>query len=269
MSTWEAWASARGLRPRTIDLYRREILLAQAEGDLGAPLSHAQSRSSWVIACAAIRSYLRAAGREADLAELVRRHPAPADRGRIRDPAPDPTWSASIRAAADLDEPARSLLLLVLTSGLRIGDVLQLQRHVAEQVVAHGSAVIDQKGGRPRSWAPGRQARDALRDLLRSPWDVVWQSHPAATRPASTAAAIRRWLAAVVEQVGGPHLTPHQFRHSLATLLHRSGADVLLIQRVLGHRSVQTTQRYVHPTAADQSAAVDAALRSLPRVRNA
>lgn len=53
-------------------------------------------------------------------------------------------------------------------------------------------------------------------------------------------------------------ITPHSLRHTCATALLREGADLVTVQQILGHASVQTTARYLHSTLDRKAVAVEA-----------
>ena len=54
------------------------------------------------------------------------------------------------------------------------------------------------------------------------------------------------------------HLHPHLFRHTYATRLHELGSDLLVIQGLLGHESVATTEIYTRVSAVRQRQAIQA-----------
>ena len=59
--------------------------------------------------------------------------------------------------------------------------------------------------------------------------------------------SVRRIIKMIVQKSGiSQHITPHMFRHTLATALLDNGVDCRCIQKILGHSSIKTTERYTH-----------------------
>jgi len=160
--------------------------------------------------------------------------------------------------AADRAIRDRALLELLYAAGVRISEALGLD---LEDLSFDGAfARVIGKGDRERIVPVGDVALD---------WLGRWTDGPRARLLARTSEPLRRggplfvgerggrlarqqaWLAvrAAAARAGlGLRVTPHTLRHSFATHLLEGGADLRVVQELLGHASISTTQLYTHLT---------------------
>jgi len=156
-------------------------------------------------------------------------------------------------AATDGDEPVRirdkALLELLYATGTRISEAVGLD--VDDLATGEFVRVLG-KGGKQRLVPVGGYARAALAAYLtrvRPAFAVHGTATPALFLGPRGGRMSRQsaWLAiqAAAERAElTAHVSPHTFRHSFATHLLQGGADVRVVQELLGHASVATTQLY-------------------------
>lgn len=161
-------------------------------------------------------------------------------------------------AAAAAGPRDEALLELLYAAGLRISEALRLD---LEDVSLDGQFVrVIGKGDRERLVPIGDVAIAALRTWLDGPRVGLVVAHHVAPirggplfvgdrgqRLARQQAwvTVRRAAAAAGISV---HVSPHTLRHSFATHLLEGGADLRIVQELLGHASISTTQLYTHVT---------------------
>ncbi|MGH3788528.1 MAG: site-specific tyrosine recombinase XerD [Pseudonocardiaceae bacterium] len=144
----------------------------------------------------------------------------------------------------------RALLELLYSTGARISEAVGLDRDdidgAARTVLLHG------KGGKQRLVPIGRPALAALDGYLvrgRPAFAVRGRGIPAVFLNARGARLSRQSAWAVLRDAAArteiaAAVSPHTLRHSFATHLLEGGADVRVVQELLGHASVTTTQVY-------------------------
>jgi integrase/recombinase XerD len=206
---------------------------------------------------AAIRSFygfaLREGLAERDVAALV---DAPRPGSYLPDVL-DPDQVALILDAPPEEEPSgirdRAVLELLYACGLRVSELTGLD---TDRVDLPGLQVrVIGKGNKERRVPMGEEARERLHRYMSGP-RVAWTAKkPTAALFVSQRGSrlaresvwrlVRRWTK--VAGVPG-HVTPHTFRHSFATHLLEGGADLRVVQTLLGHASISTTQLYTHLT---------------------
>lgn len=146
----------------------------------------------------------------------------------------------------------RALLELLYATGARISELIALDvDDMAESLVK-----VTGKGAKQRLVPVGSYARTAMDAWLvrgRPAFAAKGRGGPALLLGARGGRLSRQgaWeiIQRVAEEAGVPHVSPHTFRHSFATHLLEGGADVRVVQELLGHASVATTQIYTHVTA--------------------
>ncbi len=144
-----------------------------------------------------------------------------------------------------------AMLELAYASGLRVSELVKLR--FDELNLGHGIVRIVGKGGRERLVPIGEPARDALRAYIGAPRTLLLGGATSdfvfVTARGTGMTRQNFWYLlrryAVDAGVTTP-FSPHSLRHAFATHLMEHGADLRVVQTLLGHRDLSTTQIYTH-----------------------
>ena len=290
-------AVERGLSPNTLEAYRRDLRryaaylaergiadpAAAVEDDIAGFVAHLSSSeyrpghgyrpSSVARALAAVRSFHRFLVMEgearADPAEGVARPKVPRNLPR---PLSVDEVAALVAAPGDDDPVAlrdRAILETLYGAGLRISELVALD--VDDVDLEEGSVRAVGKGSKERIVPLGRYAVRAL-EAYRT------RSRPALAGPRTRGALFLNTRGGRLTRQGCTNIikatarragirkrvTPHMLRHSFATHLLEGGADVRVVQELLGHASLATTQIY---TLVTKDRLRDVYFTSHPRAR--
>ncbi len=138
---------------------------------------------------------------------------------------------------------------ILFATGIRVGELVSLSMQDWNE--ADCAFLIKGKGARQRmAVLPDILSTGTIKTYL-SHRSAMNLSHDAVLVNASgsrlSTQGVARALAKLARNAEiGKKVTPHMLRHTVATLLLRHGADIRVVQEVLGHASISMTERYTH-----------------------
>jgi integrase len=265
-----------GAAPRTVNKAREVIRAIYGYGidpDLGGwDLSRnpaARTLKRRLYGAAAVRHF------EIDQIEAIA---SVAEAGTWRETRPADWERNAITLAEEAEENRQlaDLIRIAAYTGLRQGELVALRwrdANLSERILTveralSGTIELSPKSGLIRVVPLADQAIKALRHLkerrhFTGPDDYIFAT-AAGDRP--DASALRRRYNRARDGAGAPSLPFHALRHTAGSLLVRK-LDPIAVQAILGHASIKTTERYMHPRrAAELADHVTAALTPAPAV---
>lgn len=152
----------------------------------------------------------------------------------------------------------RAILEVLYASGVRVAELSGLD--VEDADLRDGSVRVLGKGRKERIVPLGRKAVEALRTYLGAREGTRGALFRNSRGGRLTVRSLHRIVRARARAAGlAGRVTPHTLRHTFATHLLDAGADLRLIQELLGHARLATTQRYTHVSADRLAKVYDAA----------
>jgi len=263
----------RGLSENTLSAYRRDLTLfsewldqqgaqsllaadaSQIQSYLGLKLRQGASPRSSARFLSAARSFYRWSLREGRIVDDPTLRIESPKQGRPLPKSLSETDVDQLLSTPDLELPLefrdRTMLEILYACGLRVSELVSLR---VEQVgLNQGIVRVLGKGGKERLVPMGEEALDWLTQYMRGPRAELLKGQPSNVLfPSNRSRQMTRqtfWyrIKIYAKRAGiQTHLSPHTLRHAFATHLLNHGADLRVVQMLLGHSDLSTTQIYTH-----------------------
>ncbi|AUS08860.1 hypothetical protein C1X05_08390 [Laceyella sacchari] len=160
-----------------------------------------------------------------------------------------------------------AIILMFLNTGMRVSELINLNLNSIQTDGQVYRIIIIGKGGKERMLKLNGNAMDALKAYLeRRPKDPVPPEHQYALFLNKNYQRIsRKGISEIIKKYvreanlppKAANISPHKLRHTLATLLLSNGENLRVVQEILGHSSIQTTQIYTHVINTEKDDALD------------
>lgn len=253
----------RGVSPHTIRAYRKDlaiffesapedIQLSDVRGFVASEINRGLMKSTASRRLAALRSFLKYLHSEGHIksnpAKLVQSPKLPQKLPRFLSVDEIFELVEKPEGIGFLPVRDKAILELLYSSGLRVAELAALD--LDDVNLKEGSVKAKGKGKKERIVPVGKKAIEALKSYMVERL-ILKRSTPAFFLNRSgkrlTDRSIRRLVQKYSKALAlSGKVSPHTLRHTFATHLLQSGADLRVIQELLGHSSLSTTQKYTH-----------------------
>lgn len=156
------------------------------------------------------------------------------------------------RVYNEASETLKPILVTAFCTGMRASEILNLKWKNVDLAEGY-MRVEDTKNGESRNIPINRRLNAALESVkLSSSGEYVF------SRDGERVRAFKTAFTAAVRRSGVERFTFHDLRHTFASNLVMNGVDLVSVGELLGHRSINMTRRYSHPSPDHKKAAVEA-----------
>lgn len=240
----------------------KEFTLNKLRSWLSIAVEAGQARSTLARKTSSVRSFSAWAVRQGYLETDVAARLATPKRHQHLPSIASEEGVADMVTAPGQDSPeglrGAAMLELLYATGMRVGELVGLD--VGDVDLARCVARVTGKGNKQRTVPFGDAAADAVEIWLTKGREELLSART--EEPANSNALflgsrggridqrqVRRVVESAATASGAGQLSPHSLRHSAATHLLEGGADLRVVQEILGHESLSTTQLYTHVSA--------------------
>ena len=235
-----------------VNIKPEDVELADVRGFIAEQIKSGLNKTSVSRRLASIRSFFKFLYREGykrtNPAKLVSKPKLPKLLPRFL--SVDDAFALVERPAGTGFLPARdrAILELLYSSGLRVSEISSL--NIDDINTKEGFLKVKGKGRKERMVPVGSKAIDAIKSYmveriaLKSKDRFLFLNR---TGKGLSDRGVRRLVVKYARMIGiSGKIGPHALRHTFATHLLQGGADLRVIQELLGHSSLSTTQKYTH-----------------------
>jgi integrase/recombinase XerD len=176
---------------------------------------------------------------------------------RIGRPLPKSLTESQVESLLDapdtedsLGHRDRTMLEVLYATGLRVSELVNLQ--LSQININQGVIRVVGKGDRERLIPLGEESLDWIQAFIKGPRSEILLDRqsdylfPTRRGDRMTRQAFWHLIKRYADKAGVGKLSPHTLRHAFATHLLNNGADLRVVQMLLGHSDLSTTQIYTH-----------------------